>query len=285
MTRLQFVLRESAKTLLRHPTIAFGSVLSLTLIFLLFTIFWVAALSTDRFYTDMLQQLQMEVFIAESVPDSSLASLSNSVMAIEGVDSIRQVSKDEARQELARMVGIDLLVGYDTLNPLPRSMILKIKQPSLTIAEMQRMEQSIATMPGVEDVLYSRDWLIKAEQTRSAISTVGFAIGLLILLTAVITSSNSIRLMTRARGFGFHQMMLLGAGRFFVAAPFLLEGFVIAGLSALFGWLVVWYGHGKVEFTQFPIILPTTKHILLFCLSAAALGAISGLLGIRKLLR
>lgn len=285
MTQAQFVFRESAKTLYRHPTIALGSVLSLTLIFLLFMIFWVAALSTDRFYTDMLRQVQMEVFVAESVTDSSLVRIATAVRSIDGVDSLRQVSKEEARQELARLVGLDLLVGYDTLNPLPRSMILTVKQPSLTVAEMMRIEQTISVIPGVEDILYSRDWLVKAEQTRSAISTVGFAIGLLILLTAVITSSNSIRLMTRARGFGFHQMMLLGAGRFFVAAPFLLEGFVIAGFSALFGWLAAWYGHTRVEFTQFPIVLPTANYILLFCFSAALLGAISGLLGIRKLLR
>ncbi len=99
---------------------------------------------------------------------------------------------------------------------------------------MQQIEQTDQRQfDGVEDVLYSRDWLVKAEHTRSVVSTVGWAVGLLILLTAVITSSNSIRLMTRARGIGFHQMILMGAGRFFVAAPFLLEGMVLAGMSAL----------------------------------------------------
>ncbi len=285
MTRFRFVLRESAKTLSRHPGVALGSLLSLTLIFLLFNIFWVTALSTDRFYTNLLQQLRMEVFISEAQPDSNLIGMTSKVLAISGVDSIQTVSKEQARQELARMVGIDLLVGYDTLNPLPRSLILTLRPEALTVAEMQQIEQQIVQLEGVEDVLYSRDWLVKAEHTRSVVSTVGWAVGLLILLTAVITSSNSIRLMTRARGIGFHQMILMGAGRFFVAAPFLLEGMVLAGMSALLSWGVVWYAHSKFEFTQFPVVLPTGMLILYLCLAAAALGAISGLLGIRKLIK
>ncbi|MBK7143108.1 MAG: hypothetical protein IPH75_13625 [bacterium] len=284
MTRLRFVIRESAKTIMRHPGVALGSLLSLSLIFLLFNIFWVTALSTNRFYADLLQQLKMEVFIAEAVSDSSLAALSTRIQGIDGIASLESISKDQARQELARMVGIDLLVGYDTLNPLPRSMVLTLKPEMLTVSDMQRIEQQISGSDGVEDVLYSRDWLVKAEHTRTVVSTVGWAIGLLILLTAVITSSNSIRLMTRARGLGFHQMILMGAGRFFVAAPFLLEGILLAGSSALLGWGVVWYAHSKFEFTQFPIVLPSGMLILYFCLAAAAVGGISGLLGIRKLL-
>lgn len=285
MTRGRFVLKESAKAILRHPGVALGSLLSLTLIFLLFNIFWVTALSTDRFYADLLQQLRMEVFIAESVADSSVTTLTNRVQSIGGVASLQQITKEQAREELARMVGLDLLVGYDSLNPLPRSLVLTLKPEALNAAEMLHIEQQITAMDGVEDVLYSREWLVKAEHTRSVVSTVGWGIGLIILLTAVITSSNSIRLMTRARGMGFHQMILMGAGKLFVAAPFLLEGFLLAGLSALFGWVVVWYAHANFEFTQFPVVLPTGMLILYFCLAAALLGAISGLLGVRKLLK
>lgn len=285
MTRSKFVFREAGRNVYRHPTAALGSLLALALIFLLFDIFWVAALSTNRFYSNLLSQLRMEVFLNETVADTSVAAIQSNISAIPGVDSLQYISKEEARQELARLVGIDLLAGYDTLNPLPRSFVLTINPAALTVGEMQRIEQSLAALNEVEDVLYSRQWLAKAESTRSIVSNVGLVIGTLILLTAVISSANSIRLMTRARGAGFHQMLLLGAGRLFIASPFLVEGFLLAGLSAGLGWLVIWYFHGKIVFTQFPVVLPTGGQIAMFIGCAALLGGISGYFGIRKLLR
>jgi cell division transport system permease protein len=285
LTRSKFVLRDAGRNVYRHPTVALGSLLALALIFLLFDIFWVAALSTNRFYSNLLSQIRVEVFLRESVADTSVAAISSNIAAIPGVDSIRFISKNEARQELARLVGIDLLAGYDTLNPLPRSFVLAVNSSALSVSEMQRIEQSLAALDEVEDVLYSRQWLAKAESTRSIVSNVGLVIGTLILLTAVTSSANSIRLMTRARGAGFHQMLLLGAGRIFIASPFLLEGVLLTGLSAGIGWLVIWYFHGKVVFTQFPLVLPEGGQVAMFIVSAALLGGISGYFGIRKLLR
>ena len=80
-------------------------------------------------------------------------------------------------------------------------------------------------------------------------------------------------------------MRLLGAGKLFLALPFLIEGLLIGGLSAGAGWLLIFYGKQRIVFTQFDIVIPTVEEISIFCGAAALLGIISGYLGIRKLLR
>ena len=75
MIRIMHILRELGKNIYRNPGTAFSALLSTTLLFLLFDFFWIAAGTSERFYQDLLSDLNMEVFISEDVPDSSLTSM------------------------------------------------------------------------------------------------------------------------------------------------------------------------------------------------------------------
>ena len=67
MTRLSHVLSELGRNLFRHPGTAVASVLSLMLLFLLFDFFWIATMTSDRCYRDLLSELRMELFLPEAV--------------------------------------------------------------------------------------------------------------------------------------------------------------------------------------------------------------------------
>lgn len=285
MTKLTYIMRELLRNLYRNPGTALGSLLSLTLLFLLFDLFWIAAGTSQMFYANLVSDVQMDVFLSEELPDSSIAGLTTEIGQLGGVSSVTFISKDVARQELAAEVGMDLLVGYDLLNPLPRSFVLTFSPDHLNLTSMAEIEDKLAVLPGVTDVVYSRNWLEKVERTKQVILRLGLILGAIIFLTAFISSTNNIRLMTRARAVGFRQMLLLGAGKMFIAIPFLIEGFLMAGLAALLGWLVVFYGRQEITFTQIEIVMPVSNDILAFCVGCGVIGLISGYLGIRKQLK
>ena len=54
---------------------------------------------------------------------------------------------------------------------------------------------------------------------------------------------------------------------------------------AAVAWGLIFYATTKVTFTQFDIVYPNSDDIFVFCLVAAAIGGLSGYLGVRKLLR
>jgi len=285
MTRLAHILAETLRNLRRHPLTALSSLLSLLLIFLLFDLFWVGAATARQFYDNLLRDLRMEVFVREDIPESGIPALRSNLLKIPGVAAADYVSKDQARRELMELVGTDLLVGYDTTNPLPRSFVLAISVDHLSVDRMQDVETAALKVQGVSQVYYSQSWLNKAESTNSMIQRVGTALGLLILAAALMASLNNIRLMTRARAVGFRQMFMLGAGRLFVAMPFILEGILISTTTAAGGWLLLVWAHQKVELTQMQLVMPETHLIIYYCLCAALLGLVSGYLGIRRQLR
>jgi cell division transport system permease protein len=285
MTGFLHILKELGRNFTRHPGTALGSFLSLLLLFLLFELYWVSANTAERFYSHLLSNLTMEVFLDEKVADSTLPLLESTIAAMEGVDSVTYTSKEQARDELSRLIGVDLLVGYDTTNPLPRSFTLALAAEHVNTVDVADMEAEIAQLSGVAQVVYSKHWLENAESVRELMLKVGVALGAVILLTAWLTLMNSIRLMMQARAAGLRQLRLLGAGKFFLSWPFLIEGCLIAGLSAAAGWIPILYGKQKVVFTQVEIVTPALDDIAIFCGAVALLGMISSYLGIRKHLK
>ena len=285
MIRVAHILRELGRNLRRNAGTALASLLSLTLLFLLFDLFWITAGTSDRFYRDLMSELRVEIFLEESLADSSVTGLSNRLIDVDGILDFEYISREQARQRLADMVGTDLLVGYDSTNPLPRSYILLVEEPFLNTSGLTAMENELRAIEGIGEVHYSRDWLHKAERAKSIILQIGLALGALILAAALVGSANNIRLMTRARAVGFRQMLLQGSGRLFIAFPFLIESFLISGLSAVLGWGLIYYGRTQVGFARIDIVFPARDEIILFCVGLAILGAISSYLGLRRQLK
>jgi len=282
---LTHLIREVARNIFGYPITSFSSFLSLTLLFLLFDLYWVGANTSNNFYSTLLAELRMEAFVAEVVPDSTIKSIENDIAAIAGVREVEYVSKEDARAALSSMVGYDLLVGYDSLNPLPRSFVLAFGPAFNKSERLSEIETKLTNMKAISDVSYGKQWLEKAESTESLVLNVGLVLGLLILLTALISSTNNIRLMSRARAVGFEQMSLLGAGRMFLILPYLVEGFLLSSLSAAAGWGVIYYFKDRIDFTSFELIYPSLNDILIYCAAIGLMGIVSGYFGVRKLLR
>lgn len=282
---MSHIFRELGRNIGRHWSTVLGLLMSMTLMFLLFDIFWVAAATSQRFYDRLLAEVQMEVVFDEAPSDSTVAILRVRTAELEGVNAIRYISKEDARLELSRLVGTDLLVGYDSHNPLPRSMILTFQPDFLHTAHLEKMENLLHEMNGISEVFYSRLWISKVEKATGLIREGGMVLGILILLAALISSANNVRLMAQTRATGLNQMRLLGAGKFFLAAPFLLEGMLIGGLASAAGWAVIQYAHSEITFSKIELVLPTLEQQVVAVAACALLGLVSGYLGIRKTLR
>jgi cell division transport system permease protein len=282
---LAHIVKELMRNLFGHPGAAFGSFMSLTLLFLLFDLFWIAAGTSERFYTRLLSEMEMELFVEAPSMDSTQADLRPMLEAVDGVKSVTFISSEQARRRLTDLIGTDLLVGYDSANPLPASYVLTFEVDALTTDAMTTIETKVLQMDRVEFVFYGQQWLAKAEETRAIILSLGMILGGLILMATLIGSANNIRLMTQTRAVGFRQMQILGAGRMFLAAPFLLEGLVISSLSGAAGWAAVLYVYSRVSFARFELILPSLQEMTIFVGVVSFVGLVSGYLGIRKRLR
>lgn len=285
MTKFNHILKEVFRNIFKNPGTSFSNILVLSLLFILFDLFWIAAGTSDQFYKSYLSELQMEAYLSETTPDSLTTTIEENIKTLEGVSQVKYISKDLAKDILNNMVGVDLLVGYDSINPLPRSYIISFEAGFTTSDNLEQLAGQVDSLDGISHSYYSKTWLSKAETTKQIISDVGYVLGLLILITVLMSSANNMRLTAKARATGFYQMRLQGAGKMLLGLPFVFEGFIFGAFSAFVGWGVIMYLKNKIEFSYFTLVFPSWQEILIYCLAAGVIGMLSGYFGINRQLK
>jgi len=281
MTRWSYILRKFFGNLWHRPLAVLGSILSLFLLLLLFDLAWVSSLSAYRYYDMQISEIEVEVFLTEDVADTTVPVIADAMAKISGVKKVEFVSRQNARDRLNDIMGVDLLEGLDE-NPLPRSFVISFEPDYLNTENLSIFIQNLNRMRGVDEIMFPNLWLEKAELSKRLIGDFLVLLGTLILIAVMLNSIHAIILSARTRMEELVQMQLLGAGPVFLAIPFILEGIFYALAAAVAGWIVMYYGMELLTFRDIEIITPSFLEIAYFCLITAAVGMIGGYIGIRR---
>lgn len=177
---------------------------------------------------------QIVAYVKDS-PDA--ATMRAAVMRVPGVSSAEFVSKDKALSELkAELKGHEaILEGVDE-NPLPASFEIRVNGSYKNPAELTNVAERLKTLPWVEDVQYSREWVEKLSAFFRFIELAAAFIGVFLAAATIFIISNTIRLTVYARREEIEIMSLVGASDSFIRVPFFIEGVLqglIGGLLAL----------------------------------------------------
>lgn len=269
------------RNLLRRPLAAATSLLSLFLLFLLFDLVWVTALTVKSNYRERIATVEMELFFDDALADSSVALIREQVQEMEGIASIDYISKDAARQRLDDLMGADLLEGFDD-NPLPRSLTMYFQESFITSEWLDELSVQLDEINGITDIYYPRPWLKKIELTLSWVDRAVWYLGVVILVAAMLQVVHAIRLSVRVHEEEIRQMRLMGAGNMFQFLAFMYEGKFYTLISAVAGWVAIYYGIRHISFQYIDVVLPSLVHIAYMCIGAAVAGYIAGFFGARR---
>jgi cell division transport system permease protein len=144
------------------------------------------------------------------------------------------VSKGQAltrfRREFADLA--EIAAGLDA-NPFPASLEVRVRAEAERDGRADALIRRIATLPGVADVRYDRDWVTRVGAGLEAIRGVGFALALVMAFAAGVTVASVVRLGLQARRDEIEIMELVGAPMTFIRGPFVAEGLLQGGLGAL----------------------------------------------------
>jgi cell division transport system permease protein len=173
---------------------------------------------------------QITVFLA---PDSGEAR-SRIERELKGkplLASLRFIGREQALQDLRRASGgADLLAGLAG-NPLPDAYVLSLK--TRNPAELRRLREQLASMPGVAGVEADSAWVDKVNALILAGNVFALLVGGLLAFAALSGVVNTIRLQLLTRREEIEVAALCGATEAYVRRPFLYFGVVQAALGAL----------------------------------------------------
>ena len=275
---LSYTLRESFSGFRRAKLSSVLSVVTICISLFLVGIFAAVTVNASRLIDSLRSRLDMEAFLTEPVTEDDASALQSRIAALEGVEQVMFVSKDDALKAFKQETGDDIGKVLD-FNPLPPSFKITLKEPYRTSAKTLAICARITAIQGVDTVLYRRALLELIDQRATSINRVMLGLGIAVSLTAVFLVANTIRLAIAGKRRLIRTMELVGATRGFIRLPFLFEGLMqglLGGLSAAGIMLLLFEYASKLVSEEFA---PYLRMPLLFYAAVVASGMILGLAG------
>lgn len=206
-----------ATTVFTSVTIGF-SLAILSIFFLVFT-------NINTALSGWGDRTQLVIYLKDSAP--SPEKLKGDVMAMDGVKSVRYISKKDAFEELrAGMKGHEsVLDGVDS-STLPASLEVRLADAYGDPAKAESIAGEMKKRDWAEEVQYSRDWVENFSSFLRFLELGALFIGIFLVLATVFIISNTIRLAVYARKDELEVLSLVGASDTYIKVPFFIEGVV-----------------------------------------------------------
>jgi len=211
------------------------------------------------------------------------------IKKIANIKTTRYVSREESADSFRESMGSIYDEFFEDNNFLPT--IIEV-----TFEDQARYEKTIAKIgqiEGVEYVNFSEGLTEKLVGIQNVINTAGFWIIGLLLITALVIISNTIRITMASRRLEISIMKAVGATNSFIRLPFIVEGITFGLVSAVAttGLLYLVYNStiDKVKEFSFMNLIPYSDVVWYlfagFCLIGILAGSIGSFISISKYLR
>jgi len=243
MGRIVFFLQEALRALKRNgaPSLAavVTTVVTVVLLGMLIPIFQTAQGKSE----EVRDQLNVQYELHDDATKAEIAHLRGQLEGIPHVAEVTFISKAEALETLKEDLKDDTIVEQLHTNPLPNSFEVKADDAANLPAIREAVIPSGKPISPIIVKEFDRTQSSKKiEQVTSALKIVLTVITALLILASLMLVGNTIRLSIYTRRREVEVMRLVGATRWFIRWPFMIEGVVVGFIGGLLAILILWLG-------------------------------------------
>jgi cell division transport system permease protein len=251
MSRFFFFTQEAFRALRRNGAPSMAAIVTTVTTVILLGVLIPVFQTTQAKSESVRESLEFRVALYDDATQSEITALGSKLEAIPHVASVAFISKGKALAELEKDLGKskseDLLAQLHD-NPLPANFQIKADDASNLDAV-----RAAVTPPGpngkpkpispiIQDVFDRQQESQQIEQVTSALKIVLTVITALLILASLMLVGNTIRLSIYTRRREVEVMRLVGATRWFIRWPFMIEGVVVGFAGGLIAILILWLG-------------------------------------------
>jgi len=180
------------------------------------------------------ERVQVTVYFDHELSPQEQAAFRGRINALPGTDRVGYVSRDEAlRRFKDRLRGQETLLDGVRSEILPTSLEIALKQSHRETREVEEYVAGLKRIAGIAEVQYGEEWVRRFNTFLNFMRLLGALLGGFLVVAVLFIVSNTIKLTIYARRDELEVMSLVGATRFFIKAPFLIEGILQGGAGAL----------------------------------------------------
>ncbi len=209
-----------------------STVISISLVLLLVGVACLLLVNAGSVSDYFKENMQVSVLMKQEVDDDEAVRYLSQLDSEPFIKSSVFVSREQGIKEMSELLGDDFLSVFETA-PVPVSIEVTLKAGYVSLDSLEVVRKEILKSPLVDEVVYQQSLVDKLNTNLKKVSLVlGVFIALLLFISFVLIN-NTVRLNVYSRRFTIHTMMLVGATKSFIRAPFLVQAVFQGLFSAL----------------------------------------------------
>jgi cell division transport system permease protein len=289
MGTLLYLIREGARGFYHAKFMTFVSIATIAVTIFLVMCVTVGMINIGKLFKNAVEESDVVVYVNDRT-SSDTAALAALITGILGLPQVRQASmvdKKTAWERFTAIYGREMLSAVDE-NPFPVSVEIALKNGFQNSRAAAGLKEQLETLSGVDGVRYAREWMDFLGEFRRYVTIAAVVLGIIIFFTLYIIISNTIKLTIYARRELIRNMRLVGATRFFISMPFIIEGMLQGLIGGVFG--VAFFSVLKAAFIYvsslrtIPLVWGASVLPLLFILLGVFFGWTGSVFATRKFL-
>lgn len=270
------------KNIRRNPFQAISAIVVLTVTFFIAELFILLSLGSHVVLEYFESRPQISAYFTDETPEGQILAHKTSLEENPLVKSVTYISKEDALKIYQEQnKGETMLLEMVSSDILPAS--LEVAPVSLEYTPQIR--EQIAKLGGLEEIVYQQDVIETLTNWTRGIRFFGLALIAFLVGTSILMIVIIVGMKVASKRHEVKIMQLLGANKWFVVGPFVLEGAIYGFLGATIAWgmnyLTLLYATPfLLDFIGDIPLLPVDPMIMLMILSAASvMGIVIGMGG------
>jgi cell division transport system permease protein len=241
---IDYAFRQGWKSLWRARTSTLFAVAAIALALIVLGTLLLVTWNVQRALARVTTAAEFSVFLADAATSEQRGAIESAVAQSGVAAGTEYISKAEARTRFRSQSAelASLVDGLDA-NPFPASLEVRVRPEAEADGRAAALVSRIATLPGVDDVRYDREFLAALGAGVTTVSAVGLALVTVMAIAAAVTVAAVVRLGLQARRDEIEIMELVGAPLTFIRGPFVAEGLLQGGIGAIVALLALIAGY------------------------------------------
>lgn len=239
--------RTGFRNIFRNAWLSTAATAIMVVTLLIMTFFAFTTLFVRAQLTQVREKIDLSVFLSDDATQDQIQTLQSKIGSINNVNSVTLVTKTDAlkRLETSSESGQKLAKSaQDIGNPLPASFEVKL----INIDKISETNSNIRALP--EAVIITDTSFDNRDDNRqgvvenvikisNSVSKIGLVLSIVFLVIALLIIFNTIRMAIFTRREEVEIMKLVGATKWFIRGPFLVEGSLYGIFGALLSLVIL----------------------------------------------
>lgn len=293
--RLFTFLKEGCKGVFRNGLMSVASILVLFSSLLLIGIFTTLIKNVNYNLDKMDDFNELVCYMDLEADDTVIENAEVAIWELDNISNVVFVSKEEALENERAEYGEEYAFLFDMYNteranPLPDAFRIEYE----SVGKLDALEYQLEKIEGIQHIRNSREIAQNIEKFKNVI-TIGCSwLMALLIIVSLFVISNTIKLTFHARELEISIMRYIGATKFYITMPFVVECVIISLISSAIGYGLQWYIYTflveklSLEYNVISII-PFSElnglFLIIFFGAGLFIGVFGGAITIRKYMK